>query len=155
MNKLLNSRILQNIAGPSVIAMFFIGDRLLKTAAIARGQGISTPILGNWLQFRYVPNTGVAFSLTFGGEWLTIILSLIILCLLITIFYLKLKKSASNLTLLLLTFILIGAISNILDRYLYGAVVDYFDLKYFTIFNLADTMISIGVIALIWRNWRQ
>ncbi|MBU1778489.1 signal peptidase II, partial [Patescibacteria group bacterium] len=45
-------------------------------------------------------------------------------------------------------FIIFGAISNLTDRLEYGYVIDYFSLKYFTIFNLADVMIVIGVFCL-------
>lgn len=46
-----------------------------------------------------------------------------------------------------------GALSNALDRYLYGAVADFFHLHWgtwsFYIFNLADVAITLGVILLI------
>lgn len=155
MNKIVNNRILRNIAGPSVIAMFFIGDRWLKLAAISLDPGQSTALINDWLQFRLVMNPGIAFSLPFSGDWLTILLSLIIATLTFVIIYLTLNKKASHWTLLLLTVVLFGAISNILDRYIYGAVIDYLDLKYFSIFNIADAMISAGVITLIWREWRR
>ena len=47
-----------------------------------------------------------------------------------------------------LTILLFGAISNIIDRIRLGFVIDYIDLKYFTIFNIADIMIvgSIGLL---------
>ena len=49
----------------------------------------------------------------------------------------------------LLTFIIFGAISNMLDRLKYGFVIDYLDLKYFTVFNMADVMIVGGVLGII------
>ncbi|MDP3836667.1 MAG: signal peptidase II [bacterium] len=135
--------------------MFFIGDRWLKLAAISLDPGQSTTLIGDWLQFRLVMNPGIAFSLPLRGDWLTILLSLIIAALFFVIIYLTLKKKANYWTPLLLTVILFGAISNILDRYIYGAVIDYLDLKYFSIFNIADAMISSGVIILVWRKWRR
>jgi signal peptidase II len=46
-----------------------------------------------------------------------------------------------------------GAVSNALDRWIYGAVADFFHFHYgphsFYIFNLADTAITFGVILLI------
>lgn len=41
--------------------------------------------------------------------------------------------------------ILGGALSNFVDRVLYGYVIDYIDLKVWPVFNLADTSICIGV----------
>ena len=46
-----------------------------------------------------------------------------------------------------------GAIGNLIDRVLYGAVVDFIDLHYLNlhwyVFNIADIYISIGCILLI------
>lgn len=52
--------------------------------------------------------------------------------------------------------ILGGALGNILDRVLYGHVIDYADLHFgtirpFLIFNLADAAISIGVVIILAR----
>lgn len=54
-----------------------------------------------------------------------------------------------------LTILTIGAILNLTDRVFYGFVIDYFDLKYFTIFNLADIMITAGIVWLIISNWSK
>ncbi|MFH0930193.1 MAG: signal peptidase II [Candidatus Moraniibacteriota bacterium] len=45
-----------------------------------------------------------------------------------------------------LIFIFSGAISNILDRVRLGCVVDYIDLKFWPVFNLADVYIAVGTI---------
>ena len=46
----------------------------------------------------------------------------------------------------ILFFTILGASSNFYDRLKYGFVVDYLDLKYFTVFNVADAMISLSVL---------
>jgi len=140
-----NNRYLQNIAGLIVIAMFFIGDRILKAIALNSGQNQIFPLIKGWLNFHYVPNPYIAFSLPLSGLLLTIIITVFVLLLLSYIIYLILNKKSSKALILPLTVILFGAISNLLDRYLYGAVIDYFDLRYFTVFNIADVMISGGV----------
>ncbi|MBN2884428.1 signal peptidase II [Patescibacteria group bacterium] len=126
--------------------MFFIGDRILKALALNSGQGQLFPLIKNWLNFHYVPNPYIAFSLPLSGLLLTIIISIFILLLLFYIIYLILNKKSHKALILPLTFILFGAISNLLDRFLYGPVIDYFDLRYFTVFNIADAMISGGVL---------
>ena len=83
---------------------------------------------------------------------LTAFITVIILILGVYWLYL-LKKAEINKT-ICLTFCLFGAISNIIDRFKYGYVVDYFDLKYFTVFNLADTMIVCGVFCLLIINFK-
>lgn len=42
-----------------------------------------------------------------------------------------------------------GAISNIIDRIAYGAVLDFIDLHWWPVFNLADSFIVIGAVLLI------
>ena len=42
--------------------------------------------------------------------------------------------------------IIIGAVSNLLDRILYQGVVDFINIEWFTVFNIADIYISLGVI---------
>jgi len=60
-----------------------------------------------------------------------------------------LTKEADNRNKIALIFILAGGLSNMLDRALYGCVVDFIDLKIWPVFNLADIYITIGVIALL------
>lgn len=51
-------------------------------------------------------------------------------------------------------FIVIGAMSNIVDRLLYGGVIDFVNLKLWPVFNLADCTIVIGVIWLLVREFK-
>lgn len=48
-----------------------------------------------------------------------------------------------------LVFILSGAISNMIDRLSHSCVIDFIDLKFWPIFNLADIYITIGVLLII------
>ncbi len=51
--------------------------------------------------------------------------------------------------------VLLGALSNLYDRLAYGYVIDYLNLTFFTVFNLADVLITVGVGWLIWRSFRS
>lgn len=42
-----------------------------------------------------------------------------------------------------------GAVSNLADRIRLGCVVDYIDLKFWPVFNLADVYITIGIIIIV------
>ncbi len=141
-----NKKVFLNIAWPFVIAMFFITDRIFKELALKQGLLISKSIISDLLSFRLLFNQNIAFSLPISGPILIVIISIVILLLIYIIFqhFIHLKNNKSDVYILVL--ILFGAISNLIDRFFYGAVVDYLDLKYFTIFNLADVMISVGVI---------
>ena len=48
--------------------------------------------------------------------------------------------------------IISGAISNIIDRLYFGCVIDFIDLRFWPVFNLADIYITIGAIILIIRT---
>ncbi len=51
--------------------------------------------------------------------------------------------------------ITIGALGNVLDRILYGAVIDYIRVGWWPVFNLSDSMIVIGVCLLFWKQLRS
>ena len=40
-----------------------------------------------------------------------------------------------------------GAIGNIIDRHLYGHVIDFIDLRFWPVFNVADSAITVGAIS--------
>lgn len=54
------------------------------------------------------------------------------------------KQIVPALTLWALMLIVAGAAGNIADRMLRGAVVDFIDIKIWPIFNIADSLISVG-----------
>jgi signal peptidase II len=138
-----------------MIAIFFIVDRLLKLLALSMGAENYIPIAGDLFLFHFTPNPYISFSLPLSG-WLLYTLIFSIVALLIAyIIYLIRKKRGQKYEVALLTIILFGAISNIIDRCLYGYVIDYLELKYFTVFNLADVMISGGAIILILMNFKN
>lgn len=58
-------------------------------------------------------------------------------------------KSKNYLEKISLVLILSGAISNTIDRLARGCVIDFINLKYWPIFNLADIYITIGISLLI------
>jgi hypothetical protein len=54
-----------------------------------------------------------------------------------------------------LILILSGAISNIIDRLYFGCVIDFIDLQFWSVFNLADVYITTGAIILILNNSKR
>jgi signal peptidase II len=72
---------------------------------------------------------------------------IIIVSTLIYIFF----KSKNFIQQFLLILIFSGAISNIIDRIRLGCVIDYVDLKFWPVFNLADVYITVGVIFIIFN----
>ena len=68
---------------------------------------------------------------------------------------LSLRRADNSLTRLATGLIIGGAIGNILDRlfrgsgWMRGAVIDFIDFQWFPIFNVADSCITLGAIALL------
>lgn len=122
-------------------------DRFLKFLAI---NGYSWDISGDFFKFSLVKNPYIAFSLPLSGNLLMILISSVILFLIAYFIYLIKKAAYAEAGFLLL--IISGACSNLFDRIKSGFVIDYFDLSYFTVFNLADVMIFSGVIGIIFFN---
>lgn len=58
-----------------------------------------------------------------------------------------------------LSLVIGGALGNLIDRALYGYVIDFIDFHvgawHWYIFNGADSAICIGVVILIWQLWQE
>ena len=89
--------------------------------------------------FNYVTNTGAAFSLFTGFNFILALISLVVIVF-IVYFY---KKNGK--LLLPLAFLLGGTIGNLIDRVFFGYVRDFIDLKVWPVFNVADSFNVIGV----------
>lgn len=141
--KILNFR---NIAIIILIAIFFVSDRLLKNLALNNQPSTPKKLIGDFFLFNFTENSRMAFSLPWGGTSLIIVATLVS----ILIFYLIIKniyqERRVTISTIALTIILLGAINNLIDRFLYGFVIDYLELKNFTVFNLADAMISTSAL---------
>lgn len=132
------------------LSFFFVAiDRLLKITALNNFFNPPVKLITGIFQLNLSRNSNIAFSLPLGGVWLEVIISLIILILIYYFIILLSKKNYIKASCFL--FIIFGAISNLVDRLKYGYVVDYFYLKSFTVFNLADVMIVIGVACLLFK----
>lgn len=130
-----------------VIACLFILDRLLKGAALKLF--FPKPLLGEWLQFSIYKNTGLAFSVQTGINplWLTLIIFIGGLVWL----YIAWRRRQQN-KIIALTAIVLGAYSNIYDRLIYGAVIDYVEILKINVSNIADWLIIAGACFLIYSR---
>ena len=108
----------------------------------------SQPVIEDFFHLTYVTNEGMAFGLTLpGGKHV-----LLILTILLTGFiagYLWNEKNGHPYIKYGLALILSGAIGNLIDRLIYGKVVDFVDIMigdfHWYIFNVADTSVTLGM----------
>jgi signal peptidase II len=108
-------------------------------------------ILGDWLQFQMIRNSGAAFSF---GEAYTVIFTVIATAVIVVIVRLA-RKLHSMPWAIALGLLLGGALGNLTDRIFRapgvfrGAVVDFISPKHFAVFNLADSAIVCGGILIV------
>jgi signal peptidase II len=137
---------------PVLIALGVIAvDQATKHWAVTR-LGADREIEVFWtLQFNLAFNSGMAFSRGEGlGPLIAVIATVVIVWLLVS-----LRTETTRLSTVGMGLVIGGAAGNLIDRlfrneaWLSGAVVDFIDLQWFPIFNIADMAINIGAAALI------
>ncbi len=130
-------------------------DQLTKTWATDNLLFAQSVILTPFLNFTLLHNTGAAFSfLADAGGWQRWFFMGLAAIISIGLFIWILRLSAKQMWLgIALALILGGAIGNLIDRTIYGYVIDFIDLYYqqwhWPAFNVADSAISIGVFMLL------
>lgn len=110
-------------------------------------------VINDILSINYEKNYGVAFSFFENNNLITIIISVGLIFYLVYILYIEFIKKDKYTMFLNVTFSLLfaGIIGNLIDRIIRGYVVDYIDLSFFAVFNLADIFITYGVLVLLYK----
>lgn len=112
----------------------------------------SIPIIDSFFNLTYIRNTGAAFGIFAGSAEVFRRPFLIIVSIAAIVFIINmLRRLRGGETGLItaLAFILGGAIGNLIDRLIYGEVIDFLDFHWsgyhWPAFNVADSFITIGV----------
>jgi len=132
----------------NAVAFFlFLADRAIKYY-FEKFPAREFFIFGDFFKLKLAHNPGIAFGIILPQILILVFYILIILFLVwfLVSAYQRRKFGQA----FFLSLIIAGAFSNLFDRLGRGYVVDYFDLKYYSVFNLADAMIVIGVVGLIY-----
>lgn len=135
-------------AVPTAVAAVVIGLDQLSKLWVVRSLGPATmtnfvPLIGDSVRIAYSHNTGVAFSMFQGHPELLTVGALLIVAGAIY-FYSTQLPNRRLLVQLIMGLILGGAFGNLIDRVRLGYVVDFIQVGWFPIFNLADSAISVG-----------
>ena len=107
-------------------------------------------IIPNVLNFTYVENRGGAFGIGQNSTMMFVLVNIIILGIIIRFMIIQ-KDRIDRKTQIILTMILAGGISNLIDRIARGFVLDFIDFSpiiSFPVFNIADILIVIGWVSL-------
>lgn len=117
----------------------------------------SSPLLPNLVDLTYVQNKGVSFSflgnLTDGLRVPLLIVVSVLALLVLGWYWWRHRGQLGVLSHLAFQLIVAGALGNLIDRVVYGAVTDFFHFRFYSysffVNNLADMFISAGVIAYV------
>ena len=110
--------------------------------------GSSVPVIEGIFHFTYVRNRGAAFGLFEGSRWISVLAAVVIIAVII---YLRQRIAREPLLVRAAVAMLVGGtIGNLIDRILYGYVIDFFDFRVWPVFNIADIGICVGVGCLIY-----
>ncbi|MEY3357925.1 MAG: signal peptidase [Actinomycetota bacterium] len=140
-----------------LITSIVVADQLTKHWALNRLSGDRTIDLVGSLRFNLAFNKGMAFSQATGAGPIIGALGFVI----VIVMVLWLRRSATGAAAVAAGMIVGGAIGNLIDRlfrgdaWLRGAVVDFIDLQWFPIFNIADSAISLGAMLMIVASFRK
>ena len=137
---------------PYIIAFFFLLFDLISKQIIMHTLELhkSITIIKNFFYLTYTQNTGAAWSILKDQRIMLLILSVIVLFIINK--YINKEKLSSGEN-IIYGIIIGGILGNVVDRIVYGYVIDFLDFKIFgydyPIFNFADTFIVIGIILMI------
>ena len=137
-----------------VLLLTALMDQAAKLAAArALSPGESIPVIRNVFHITLVHNTGAVFGLFRGMNFLLVLSSALFLVLLFY-YYSQLEKSNPGFQ-IPAGLIAGGAAGNLIDRLLFGYVIDFLDFRVWPVFNIADAAITAGVGLFIWKMWRK
>ena len=140
------------VLGIVVVAGVLVAlDQLTKWWAVDRLTDPPRTIDLFWtLRFRYLENRGTAFSLTDDTGPIVSVVAVLVVVLLLR----SGRQQRSRVVLASYGLVIGGTIGNLLDRlfrtraddgFLGGGVVDFVDLQWFPVFNLADAALTVGI----------
>ncbi|KKO47178.1 lipoprotein signal peptidase [Arsukibacterium ikkense] len=142
-----------------LIIGFIVLDQLTKQVVHQQMALYDSIELLPFFNLTYVRNYGAAFSfLSDAGGWQRWFFTLIavVISMVIAVWLSRVGRQELKLN-LALALVLAGAIGNLIDRMVFGYVIDFFHLYYqnwhYPAFNIADSVICIGAGLLIWDSF--
>jgi signal peptidase II len=132
----------------AVAAIVVALDQLTKTWAVRSLDDHDVHVIGT-LRFHLTYNKGGAFSLATGSTWFFVIAAVLVVG---AVLLFGRRLLTSPLAVVAIALVLGGALGNLGDRLFRdtgGAVVDFIDLRWWPVFNVADACIVVGGLLLV------
>ena len=137
---------------PAIALVLALLDQLTKWVVRSAVGGLDTLfIIRNIVHITPTENTGSVFGLFKGQQIPLILLTIVVIAVLLYLIFSR-KLPEDKLAKICAVLLLAGALGNLIDRVLRGAVFDFIDFQIWPIFNLADAMITGGVFGLLYRE---
>jgi signal peptidase II len=142
------------VAGGTLIAIALLVagvdqfTKHLAAAALSGNPDGGPTFAGGWLTLTYTTNTGAAFGVLADRGILFLLIGIVVLC--VVVAYWRFLPSRNPALRISLGLQLGGAAGNLLDRLRHGYVIDFIEVRYWPVFNLADASIVVGVLILIY-----
>jgi signal peptidase II len=132
--------------------------KLLAESLLARRLPLA--VIGDWVQLRLVYNQGAAFGLDVGASSRWVFFALAVIALIVLGSMVRSTRPGDRLRLLALALVCGGAAGNLIDRIRSAqGVVDFVDVGVggwrWPTFNVADSAITVGAIALALSLWQE
>lgn len=136
---------------PLIALLAFVLDQLTKywvSTQLAIGQAwMPIAVLEPFVVIRHVRNSGAAFGMFPAASNIFLLIAVIVVVGIARYYYARVH-TASLWVRISLGLMLGGALGNMLDRIRFAYVVDFIDLGWWPVFNVADSCIVIGVFML-------
>lgn len=108
--------------------------------------GTEVPVIGHVVGITNVHNSGAAFGVAPAGATLFLIASIVVA---IGLVVYVVRTPGNAWTDAILGLIMGGTLGNGFDRIVHGTVTDFINFHVWPVFNVADSAISVGVVALV------
>lgn len=131
-----------------VAIVVFVLDRVSKLLVVSL-LPLGADVNFGLVSFTHMLNTGTLFGLGKSASLFLLLFSLAV------VVYIIAKHKEFPKEQIPLGLVLGGAFGNLIDRLYYGAVIDFVDVHFWPVFNVADAAITVAVLVLILRGLKK
>jgi signal peptidase II len=130
-----------------VALVVFVLDRITKSLVAANvAPGTEISVIGHYVGITNINNSGAAFGFAPAGTPIFAIASILVA---VGLAIYVARNPGDLRTDAVLGLIMGGTVGNGIDRLIFGTVTDFINVHFWPVFNVADSAVSIGVVALL------
>ena len=130
------------------LILLIVLDRLTKFISFYYCENANIVLIKDYIEITYTKNAGGALGILNNQRFFFIFIAVLFICLILFFLFAMPNDKKFNALHIWVSFILAGIIGNMVDRCIYGNVIDiiYISKVDFPVFNLSDIYISLGII---------